>query len=315
MFGSFGIISPSSSTFVSRILLSQILFIVAFAQVSALNNAEAIPEPYSLEVTGGCEDAQVISGPFYPPVQIIANNKQGTIGYYNSECYIFTTDKPAWFIVTPTSEFPMTVSTCNSNTTIDTVVSIFVNGSCSALQCVSYSDDNCDIYGYASSVTFNAVIGTPYLVAVSGYDGSVGTFSLSIAQVPPSTCATAYPIIPGDAIMQTINEQPVISNDPCGVVTGKPGFWFVLGDLSATTTATVSTCSADTDFDTIITVYSGSCAMQSCVASNDDYPCPITGFSISSELTFTPSVTETYYVVVSAFGTPQGNFVLTLSQP
>ena len=204
----------------------------------------------------------------------------------------------------------MTIDTCNTSTSMDTTLSVF-SGSCSALQCISYSDDDCD--SDYSKVSFVPTLPS-YLVAVSGYSSQIGNLAIRISQSLPSSCSNPLPISPGTSSTQQITGQPTIPSDPCGLLTGEPGFWFILENLSTSSSATITTCSSGTNYDTTIAVYSGSCSALQCVGSNDDTTCVVTGASITSQVNFTPAPSTTYYAVVSGFGAARGTFVLTLKQ-
>ena len=81
----------------------------------------------------------------------------------------------------------ITLSTCSSSTNFDTKLFVY-SGTCGSYTCVAGNDDatGCS-NAVASSVTFNSVVGTTYLVFVSGYLTETGTFRLS------TTCATPPP--------------------------------------------------------------------------------------------------------------------------
>ena len=81
----------------------------------------------------------------------------------------------------------ITVTTCNPNTNFDTVLFIY-SGGCGTYTCVGSNDDASTACGTASTVTFNTLAGTSYLVFVTGYLASdTGYFGLS------TTCATPPP--------------------------------------------------------------------------------------------------------------------------
>ncbi|MBW6491394.1 MAG: carboxypeptidase regulatory-like domain-containing protein, partial [Lentimicrobium sp.] len=74
---------------------------------------------------------------------------------------------------------PATVSLCGSS--FDTKIGVF-SGTCGALVCEAYNDDFC---GASSEVSFPSVMGTEYLVYVTGYSASTGNFTLSLSCVNP----------------------------------------------------------------------------------------------------------------------------------
>ncbi|OWY24288.1 T9SS C-terminal target domain-containing protein [Sphingobacteriales bacterium UPWRP_1] len=87
-----------------------------------------------------------------------------------------------WFVFTGTG-FDITVSTCGTATDFDTVIDVY-SGNCDALVFENCNDDNC---GVSSSVSFCTTASVNYFVFVSGYDGSVGTFEVSLF-CSPNAC-------------------------------------------------------------------------------------------------------------------------------
>src|SRR5439155_11843344 len=82
-------------------------------------------------------------------------------------------------------------------------------------------------------------------------------------------------------------------------------------------TATIQTCGAGTNFDTVLYIRSGLCATGSEVASgcNDDACTNSTGANRASRITPTVTAGRTYFIVVDGFGWAQGNFALTVTPP
>jgi len=76
----------------------------------------------------------------------------------------------------------VTLATCGGTTDYDSKLFVFT-GSCGNYTCVGGDDDGCG--NTASSVTFNSVAGTAYLVYVAGFNGNTGNFTLTAACVAP----------------------------------------------------------------------------------------------------------------------------------
>src|SRR5207253_996357 len=82
-----------------------------------------------------------------------------------------------WFWTAPSS------GTANVNTTgssFDTLLGIFTGSSISALASIA-SDDDCPTVGATSCVTFSALAGAKYAIAVDGYNGASGNITLNIS--------------------------------------------------------------------------------------------------------------------------------------
>jgi hypothetical protein len=90
--------------------------------------------------------------------------------------------RSVWWSWTATQSRTVTISTAGSN--FDTLLGVYTGGSVSALTTVATNDDD-PSGGSTSRVTFNAVAGVTYQIAVDGWDGgygpAVGDIALSIS--------------------------------------------------------------------------------------------------------------------------------------
>jgi hypothetical protein len=86
---------------------------------------------------------------------------------------------------------------------------------------------------------------------------------------------------------------------------------------SVSGTATIQTCGASTNFDTVLYMRSGSCQAGSQVACNDDTSGCGSGAASNLASRITPTVTagQTYYIVVDGYGGARGNFTLSVTPP
>jgi hypothetical protein len=80
-------------------------------------------------------------------------------------------------------------------------------------------------------------------------------------------------------------------------------------------TATIATCGAGTNFDSVLYLRSGTCASGSEVGCNDDACTNSTGLFRASRLTPTVTAGQTYFIVVDGYGGAQGTFSLTVTPP
>lgn len=69
----------------------------------------------------------------------------------------------------------------------------------------------------------------------------------------------------------------------------------------------VNTCGGDTNFDTILSVFVGSCGDLQCIASNDD------SCSFSSSATWSSELGVEYKVLIYGWSSSYGSFSLTVS--
>jgi subtilisin-like proprotein convertase family protein len=158
-------------------------------------------------------------------------------------------------------------------------------------------------------------------VSVSLQDANDATCSTTLAPITftcaPSNdlCADAIPLACGSSVVGT-NQAATGTGQPaslCGTTPGSFGVWYTFTGSGGL--VTVSTCNPDTDFDTKLNIYSGTCDNLVCVGGNDDSAdpgCQIGGQNRKSKVTFSSTAGTTYYVLVTGFGSARGNFELTL---
>jgi hypothetical protein len=85
--------------------------------------------------------------------------------------------RSVWFRWTATGTGPVTVSTAGS--AFDTVLAAYTGSAVGTLQLVASDDDGGG--SSTSLLTFSATSGVVYSLAIDGYNGSAGNFSLSLA--------------------------------------------------------------------------------------------------------------------------------------
>jgi hypothetical protein len=141
-----------------------------------------------------------------------------------------------------------------------------------------------------------------------------GYTNLSI--VPPAApendlCADAIGLECGSVKSGTnINGTDTGEADFCVTSLSGAGVWYKFEGNGAD--ISVTTCSPNTDFDTKLTVYEGSCGAEVCVGGDDDdFDCPDS--NRHSLVEFSSEVGTTYLIYVSGFIGDEGNFDLTLT--
>lgn len=211
------------------------------------------------------------------------------------------------FVATDTSAL---VDLCGS-AQADTLVAVY-SGTCGNFTELACSEDIC---GLLSRVCVrNLTIGQTYYIQVASFSvPDVGPITLELTCPCPAgpagdDCDTAIAInVPSSTLGSTLAASPDVPPAfTCGTSISAPGIWYtVVGDG---TTYTAETCSANTDYDTKLNVYCGSCTQLFCVTGNDD-ACP--GFQ--SRVTWCTSPGTTYYILVQGFGGDTGNYELILS--
>ncbi len=102
----------------------------------------------------------------------------------------WTGGRSVWWRITPVFGGPITLSTAGSS--FDTVLAVYTGGSVSGLTWVAFNDDASDL---TSRVTFTAIPGQTYSVAVDGVGSSSGNILLTVdipPQRPAAPIVTAY---------------------------------------------------------------------------------------------------------------------------
>ena len=99
-----------------------------------------------------------------------------------------------WFDWTAPSSGWTTFETCGS--AFDTVLAVYTGSDVAALGSVAGNDDAC---GLESRVHFQAVAGTVYRLALAGYDGETGDFTVAWNRTGPPPLMMGLPAITGVA--------------------------------------------------------------------------------------------------------------------
>ena len=212
-----------------------------------------------------------------------------------------------WFRYVASCGGTATIDTCGMATDFDTTLEVF-GGTCGSLSSLSCNDDACN--GRTSSVTFNTVANTAYLVRVGGYSSATGTFSLNVncAGTPSISdeCISAVPVTLGVngpfSNIGATDSQPAWA---CG--SGAADVWFSY-TASCDASVTFDTCSAALTFDTVIEAFTGNCVLLNPVACNDD------SCAYGSSLTVAANAGTTYFVRVGGYSGATGAFELTVTQ-
>ena len=130
------------------------------------------------------------------------------------------------------------------------------------------------------------------------------------AQPANDACANAITVTCGQTVTGSTLTSTIDAAPSCGLNFPRYGVWYrFVGTGQA---VTLSTCSAGTNYDSQIGVYSGSCTALTCVAGNDnDATCASGGRK--STVTFNSTSGTTYLIWVTGAVSARGNFSLSVS--
>ena len=212
-----------------------------------------------------------------------------------------------WFDWTPATSGPVTVSTCASD--FDTLLGVYRGTALAALTPVAANDNGC---GSKSAVSFTAVAGTAYKIAVDGPRGDqaaeMGTVKLVIrAAAPPANDDFAQAQVLGQELPVSVTGSSVDASAEAGDPSaGGRSVWYSW-TAGLTGQVTVDTCSSN--FDTLLAVYSGSALGDlTTLASNDD------ACGSSSTVRFQATAGTTYRIAVDGYRGATGQLQLKLNR-
>jgi Secretion system C-terminal sorting domain len=137
--------------------------------------------------------------------------------------------------------------------------------------------------------------------------------NVSLSQVLGGTCSTAISIVCGNGPVTYTGSTLNIPSDNatsgavgCFNSTSAGGQNWYTYTSGASQLITLSTCGSTTNFDTYLSVFTGTCGALTCVISNDD-GCN----NFASSVTFNALANTTYYVRVGGFASMSGTYALT----
>jgi hypothetical protein len=216
-----------------------------------------------------------------------------------------------WWTWTAPTNGTVTLTTTNSD--FDTLLAVYTGDSISNLVPVAGNDD---YFSLQSGLNFIATAGRAYQFAVDGFKGAMGSLFLSLELAPSSP----IPPPPNDAfanrtVLSGKNVRTTGSSIGATKEAGEPkhagnsGGSSVWWTWTAQTSGEVTLTTTNSDFDTVLAVYSGSSVSTlSLVTSDDD-----SGTDGTSSLTFTAGMGEVYQIAVDGFGGAFGSIALSLS--
>ena len=224
--------------------------------------------------------------------------------------------RDVWYSVTIANPGSLVIDTVGS--TLDTVLEVYSSCGGTLLGC------NDDIGGgvFQSSVGLSNLAAGTYIVRVGGWNGASGDFTVRAQfNLAGDACGTAI----ATAIPSVTNGTTIGATTDTGLpaIVGPgnqeggsnfsvtaPGVWHLVNS-PVTQTVYVDTFATTGSFDSKLHVYTGSCGTFTGVTCNDDAAGSAGGFR--SKVAFVANAGQDYYVLVSAFGSGTGNYVLTVS--
>ncbi len=243
---------------------------------------------------------------------------------WNYSCSYFYEIPRMWYSLNGTGD-TYAITTCSSELNFDSGLSLS-SGTCDSSYCLAFApneDNDCQNITYsAARVVFRSEVGVEYLIAVEGLNISSeveGKFGLTMTRVelPPNDyCLRASVIRPDNGTIQgwIANVTATLeTTNVCSFAENVPGVWYSL--VGTGEDLAISTCSKELNFDSGISISSGTCEDQKCIIStaNNDADCINSPYSGASVVLRT-EVGVQYFILVEGLDYPlRGEFGLTVS--
>ena len=215
-----------------------------------------------------------------------------------------------WYRWTAPAGGTVTIDTIGSS--FDTLLAVYTGTALTALTTIASNDD---ASGTQSRVTFTAVSGTTYSIAVDGYGGATGNVTLNWSL--GSSASPANDMFASAAGLTGASGTRTGSNTGATKEPGEPNHagnagghsvWF---SWTAPAGGATTFKTAGSSFDTLLAVYTGSAlSALTQAAANDD-----ADGTLQSRVAFTATAGTTYRIAVDGYGGSSGTVTLAWSQP
>jgi len=207
-----------------------------------------------------------------------------------------------WYQWTPATGGQVTFNTLGS--TFDTLLGVYTGSSIGSLTVVATNDD-ISVNFMQSQVTFTAVAGTAYRIAVDGYGGAIGTVMLNWAQGSPINNNLANATLLSGASGTTSGNNfnaTMETGEPDHA--GEPGGHSVWYRWTAPSSGTVDFDTAGSPLDTLLAVYTGTQVQSLSLVASNHYG----GIQPGSKLNFNATAGTVYRIAVDGFGGAEWTF-------
>ncbi len=220
-----------------------------------------------------------------------------------------TGGKSVWWTWTAPASGVVTLTTQGSN--FDTLLGVYTGNAVNSLTRIAANDDVSRSVT-TSGVSFKAVAGTTYHIAVDGYHGASGSVTLNLSEAlsPANDSFAKAATLNGSSWTGSNAGASIENGEP--FITNNGGGASVWVTWTAPTSRTVTVDTIGSNFDTLLGVYTGnSVSGLTRVASNDDDP--RSRFRLTSALSFDAVAGTTYRFVIDGYNGATGSIVLNLS--
>lgn len=212
-----------------------------------------------------------------------------------------------WWAWTAPASGPTTLTTSASD--YDTQLAVYTGAALASLAAVAANDDEAP--GIATSrLTFTAIAGTTYHIALDGAGGQTGNFRLQITQTQGADAfASRPPLPPGGGTIASSNATATReTGEPDHYPDGNPGSGSIWWSWTAPRNGAVQINTLGSNFDTVLAAYTGNTlAALTRIASNDD------SSGVTSRIDFSATRGTTYAIAVDGYSSSsRGSIALAL---
>ncbi|MEG4535116.1 pre-peptidase C-terminal domain-containing protein, partial [Microcoleus sp. D2_18a_D3] len=210
----------------------------------------------------------------------------------------------AWWSWTAPSSGPFAIDTNTSN--FDTFLSVFTGSAVDNLTLIDSDDD--DGEGNNSLINLNATAGTTYQIAVDGYNTNLGEIQLNIADTPPVNDNFANSIaLTGETASATgSNIRATGEVGELGQSGTTNSAWW---SWTAPSTGTFTIDTNTSNFDTYLSVYTGSAVDNLTLIDFDDDD----GEGNNSLINLNATAGTTYQIAVDGYQSATGSVQLNIA--
>ncbi len=203
-----------------------------------------------------------------------------------------------WYSWTAPANSQVVLDTAGSD--FDTLLAVYTGGSVDSLTEIGSNDNVAPESDLTSQVTFDAIGGQTYMIAVDGSGGAAGTVQLQLSGgTPPAndTFASAQPLLGSEVSRGADTNRNATKEAGEPAHAGNAGGASIWYSWTAPANSQVVLDTAGSDFDTLLAVYTGgSLSSLVEVASNDD-----ASSSLTSKVEFAATSGQTYRIAVDGF--------------
>jgi hypothetical protein len=208
-----------------------------------------------------------------------------------------------WYQWTATNAGPTMITTIGSD--FDTLLAVYTGSSLSSLTLIAQNDDIVPFTNRQSRVTFNAVLGTTYRIAVDGWQASVGRVILKINPPLNDAFADCTPLTGmagtnGGYNIGASKEQGEPAH--AGNIGGHSVWYCWTAPASTSYVFYLGNC----DYDSTMAVYTGNSVSNLTMIVGDDN----SAGNDASSVRFTAINGQAYRIAVDGFSGATGNFRL-----